>query len=321
VSIALAGLVICAIALPHLLSLKRVNPTIAIALWGSALALRALTGVFLTLWMVFFVPHTALFDAVTHWCWHAVMPLVATHMGLDGHRIGDAATIMPSFLLVASVLSVALGVARAAHAVRRLVTRDALGTGPDDSVIVGGPEVMVAAAGLTRPRVIVTAGALTELDDEELAAGLEHERGHIARQHRFVFMFAELSRAVGRFVPGTRHALNELTFHLERDADQWALDRRHDPYALASAICKAATPQLASSSALATLGGAGVAERLGQLLDGSARSSRALTSTVLRVTAAAAVTLTLALAALVPPTAIAGLDRFGQSSEIQHCRN
>lgn len=320
-SLALAGLVIAAIALPHLLHLERVTPTVAAALWGSALALRALTGVFLVLWLVLFVPHTALFDAVTHWCWHAVVPLVATHLGLDGHRIGDAATILPGFALVASVLSVAMGVARAARAVQRLTTRDALGTGPADSVIVGGPEVMVAAAGLRRPRVIVTAGALTRLDDDELAAGLEHERGHIARQHRFVIMFAEICRAAGRFVPGTRRAVDELSFHLERDADQWALARRHDPYALASAICKAATTQLERSASLATLGGAGLTERLDQLVDGSAMRQGAPTSTVLRITAVTVVAFTVALAALVPSTTITGLERVDQMSDIRHCRN
>lgn len=321
-SLVLAGVVIAAISLPHLLRLERVTPTIGAALWGSALALRAQTGIFLALWLVLYLPRTALFDAVTHWCWHTVVPLVATHLGLDGHRVGDAATILPAFALVASMLSMGVGVTRATRAVRRLLQRGAIGIGPADSVIVGGPEVMVAAAGLRRPRVIVTAGALTQLDDDELAAGLEHEHGHIARRHRFVLVFAELCRAAGRFVPGTRRAVDELSFHLERDADRWAVARRHDPYALASAICKAATTQLTRSPPLMTLGGSGVTERLRQLLDGSTgTSSGERTSTALRVTAVAMVAFAMALAVLVPSTTIAGVERVGKVGDVRHCRN
>lgn len=219
-SAALTGLVLGAIALPHLLRLRRVEPMVAVTLWGSVLALRALTGVFIALWLVFFMPHSALFNAITHWCWEALIPLLATQLGLDGHQLGDAASIVPSFLLVASMLSVAFGVARAARSAQRLLNGHSLGAGPQDSVIVGGPEVVVAAAGIRRPQVIVTAGALIALDDDELAAGLEHERGHIARRHRFVMVFAELCRATARFLPGNHRAVSELTFHLERDADR-----------------------------------------------------------------------------------------------------
>ena len=169
---ALTVLLIVGIAVPHLLPLSSASPAVAATIWLSALCLRALTVLYVALYLVLFLPSTKVFAAVTHWCWHTVLPLLATHMGLDGHRIGDAAVILPAAVLAFSLVSVAVGVVRAARSVRAMLTRSSLGQGPGDSLIVGGPDVLLAAAGITRPRVFVSAGALTTLDDEELAAGL-----------------------------------------------------------------------------------------------------------------------------------------------------
>jgi Zn-dependent protease with chaperone function len=91
-----------------------------------------------------------------------------------GHRAGIGGTIRT---------------AREVRAARRLV-RQALDRGPRNSLILGGPEVMFAVAGMAHPRVLVSAGALTALDDNELAAGLDHEQAHIAHRHRFVMLLA-----------------------------------------------------------------------------------------------------------------------------------
>jgi beta-lactamase regulating signal transducer with metallopeptidase domain len=166
--------------------------------------------------------------------------------------------------------------------------------------------------------VIVSAGALTQLDDEELAAGLEHERGHIARRHRYILVGAELCRAVAWLIPGSRRAVDQLAFHLERDADRWALRRRHDRLALASAICKAATTRTAASPAFAPLGGSGVAERLDQLT-GVAEPVVGRRAVAVNVLAAALVALTLGLALTVPATVRAGVHSLQQVERIQHC--
>jgi beta-lactamase regulating signal transducer with metallopeptidase domain len=118
-----------------------------------------------------------------------------------------------------------------------------------------------------RPRVVVSAGALVALDDEELSASLEHERGHIARGHRYVLLLAELAGALGRFLPGSRSAARELLFQLERDADRFALAHRQDPAALASAICKAAQHEPPRGVTLALGGGGVVTRRVRQLLE------------------------------------------------------
>ena len=315
----LTAILALGIALPRALRLRRAAPSVAVALWLSSLALRALTGLLVVVYLILYLPSTALFQAVAHWCWHAVLPLLAAHLGLDGHRIADVATLVPALLLAASLLSVGVGVFRAARSVRRLVDSHALRAGPRDSVIVGGEDVVLAAAGLRRPQVLVSAGALISLDDDELSAGLDHERGHIARRHRYLMLLAQVCHALGRFVPGSRRAMRELSFHLERDADRWSLDRRNDPFALASVIAKAAQgSSFATGVVLAPLAGAGVLERVRQLVD-ERPPQRRRNAIALRCLGAGMVALTLAVTALVPVSVAAGVEQLRSDATVRHC--
>lgn len=305
------------IALPHLLPLRAATPSAAIAIWGSSLALRAIAVVLAAAYTIIYLPGSALFTAFTHWCWHSILPLMSAHLGLDGHRLGDLALVMPSLLLVVSILWVAYGVVRATRTVRRFLRRHAVGPGPQDSLIVGGPEVLMGTAGLTHPRVIVSAGALTAFDDDELAAGLAHEQGHIARRHRYLLLLAELCRGAARLVPGTRRAAHELRFHVERDADHWALARSHDRLALASAICKAATSLPGGAPAAVSLVGAGVADRVRQLVEPAAATPKRVP--VIRAAAVCLVAVTTAAAALAPAAAIAASQSLPDPGQVRHC--
>ena len=310
-SLVLVALVLVALTSPAV-ALRRVplaeyHPVAAATICLAALALRALLVVLGAILIALWLPATSLFALLTHWCWHAVMPLITAHLGLSGHRLGDAATLAPTMALAVSLLSLVWGVARAARSLRRLLGRRPL-SGPLGSVVVGGPEVLVAAAGLVRPRVVVSAGALTALDDEELAAGVEHERGHIARRHRFAVLVAEVIGAVARPFPGARALLAEFLFHLERDADAYALARRHDPLALASAICKAATCESAQTPLLLALGGSrGSIRRVNALAASPARERRARSGWSLAGVLAAIV---VALSVALPSAAVADLDRL-----------
>jgi hypothetical protein len=317
---ALTVLLILGIAVPHLLPLSSASPAAAATIWLSALCLRALTVLYVALYLVLFLPNTKVFSAVTHWCWHTILPLLATHLGLDGHRIGDAAVIVPAFVLAFSLISVALGVIRAARSLRIALTRSSLGRGPGNSLIVSGPDVLLAAAGITRPRVFVSAGALTTLDDEELAAGLDHERAHIARRHRFILVFAEFCRSLARFVPGTRTTMRELHYHLERDANHWALARHHDPYALASAICEAAASRATATPGLARLSGQGQAtRRVDQLIElGAGAPGRALRRG-LACAATVMACFVVALTASVPATVTAATSQPKVEQPPQDC--
>lgn len=314
---ALACLVGAGIAAPHLLRLELAHPATAAAIWLAAVCLRALVAIFLAVLAVFYLPTTAVFQLATHWCWHAAVPVLTTHLGLSGHSVGDLALILPALGLSLSLLSVCVGLWRAARIIRGWVHRTSIGPGPQRSVVVGERDVLVAAAGLRRPLVIVSAGALTTFDDEELAASLAHERGHIEHRHRFVLLFAEVCRSLARFVPGTRRAVDELVFQLERDADRWAVQRRHEPTALASAICKAARRPVHGGGALMTLSGRGVACRVRQLLAPHVPRKR---DRRLDALAAGMVALVLVTSAAVPTATFAGMAHAARAeAPPRHC--
>ena len=318
---ALAAIVAAGIVLPHILRLQRASPVTAVTLWLSSLALRALTGVLAVVYLLFFLPRTEVFDSLTHWCLHSVLPGAADDLDVEGHRMGDLSLFVPGVVLAVSLAVGCVRTSRNAKAARSLLGANVLGRGPQDSVIVGGREIVFAVAGLVRPRILVSAGALATLDDAELAAALDHERGHIARHHRFVLLTATALSAIGCMVPGTRRAAREIAFHLERDADRFALRRRNDRLALASVICKSATAAApATLPAVVSLGSAGVRERLGQLLEEQPRRARPATAAALNALAAAMVAVTLILAAAVPAAAVAGAGGDPHRGHHGHCR-
>ena len=304
-----------ALVVPHLVRLDQGPPTVAAAIWLSALLLRAASTVVAVIFVVIVAPATGAFHALTHWCWHTVVPLLTTHLGLGGHSVADAAVIFPAVVLSFSAVSVGFGLVRATRRVRRLLATG-LGPGPSDSVIIRDGEVLVAAAGLRRPRVIVSAGALTVFDDAELYASLDHEHGHIDRRHRWILVTGDLARALGRFIPGSRRAYAELVFHLERDADRYALSRRHRARDLASAICKAAQGSQWSSASAAALGGNGVVRRVTELLDERPRTQSSFGA---RALATAMALLVIAVFAAVPPATMAAMRSSANAPAAADC--
>jgi hypothetical protein len=312
-AVAGAAVMASAIALPHVLRLEHATPGLAAAIWLSALILRALAVLFAALAIVTVVPATELFHAVTHWCWEHLLPGGRVHLGLDGHTVGDVALMVPALLLAASGASLAFGIWGTARAVRRVLHGPGVVQGPRDSAIVSDPDPLVAVAGIRRPRVVVSAGALASFDDEELAASLEHEHGHVARRHHYALVLSALCRVIARPVPGTDRARRELTIHLERDADRFALQRDHAPAVLASAISKVAQSPARPDGALL---GEGTARRVDELLrgPGSAPPPRGL-----RATACFMVAATVGLLAALPPAAAAAVNHKDRAEEAPHC--
>jgi hypothetical protein len=310
---ALAATTAAGILLPHALRLHRVPPFTAIALWLSSLALRAFASLLAAIALVFFLPGTGLFVTLSHWCAH-VSPLA-----VEGHGMAQAALYAPGAVLGASLAWMCVARLRDARAARHVIAEHAVGRGPRNCLIVGGPDVLFAVTGVVHPQIMVSAGALTALDDDELAAGLNHEAGHIARRHRFVMLLAVGLRALGRPVPGGGRALRELAFHLERDADRWALRQAEDRAALASVICKAALADRPAPPAVVGLGSADVPERLGQVLGtcaGSTRRVRALCAAL----ATAMVTLSVLVGAAVPALALSGVAADPhRGHHVHHC--
>jgi hypothetical protein len=284
------------IVLPHLLRLERADPAAAAVLWAAALGLRALVVVGTVAGALVLLHPAHLLRAFAQWpC--------APHHQVAGHALAAVGGLA----LVISLLWALWRVVQATLAVRRLV-RTALGRGPQGSVIVGGDDVALGVAGLARPTLVVSAGALARLDDAELSAAIAHERAHILRRHRFVLLFAELCRVLGRALPGTAHAVRELRFHIERDADRCAVRGRADRLALASAICKAATGAT-TRPGIAALGGDGTAARVRELLQDAApgghpRRLRALAAGAAALAVAAALSLPAAVSGLGDPVAL-----------------
>lgn len=300
-SLALAAVIASAVVLPHRLEQSSLPPTTGIALWSAVLSLRALIALSVAAITILYLPATELFGLFTRWCLHAVVPFLTTHLGFDGHRLGDVAVLAPALVIVVLAVSAAVALSRAAAAARGLLRRDALGAGPRGSLIVGGPEVVVAAAGLRSPRVVVSAGALVRLDDDELAAGLEHEWGHVRRRHALIAACGQVCHAMSRVLPCGRRALALLHFHLERDADEYAVACTGDRLALASAISKAAgAEESIPGPAWAMLGGgSGVSERLRLLLSDHAPTQR-FTLVCARLLTAGAGAIALGLIVLLP---------------------
>lgn len=236
----LAVVTIVALVAARRLDLDRARPGTAVAVCLAALALRATLSVVVVVGMLVVVPSTTIFDTVTHWCWHTVLPLVRQHLPLNGHVLGDVSLIAPAAIVVMSVVWVAVGIWRGTRAVRALMRRYGVGRGPAGSMIITDSSVMLAAVGVRQPQILVTSGALVAMDDEELFAGIAHERGHIEHRHGLLIPVAYGLAALGRLVPGAGRTREELEFHSERQADEFAL-RGHAPLCLASAICKAAT--------------------------------------------------------------------------------
>jgi hypothetical protein len=266
VTVAVASLAMLGIVLPQLLRLEGVRPLTAATLWMAALTIRAFASISLALYGLLVFPDTSVYRTLTHWCQHAITPLLGLHLDLQGHTIGAALVLVPAVASAAALVLAAARTVSTLRSLRDLLASRALGVGPEESVIVGGPDVVVGSAGLVRPRILVTAGALATLDDEELAAGLAHEHGHIARRHHLLLAYGEACRAVAAWFPGTRRAVSEFRFQLERDADEWAVRHHHDPSALASAICKAAT--VGRAPTLVGLGGRALERRVDELMTG-----------------------------------------------------
>jgi Zn-dependent protease with chaperone function len=315
---AVATLAVLGIALPHILRLGHMRPMTAATFWTAALTLRALTTISAGLYVLFVFPNTAAFRTLTHWCEHSVLPLGGLHVDLQGHTLGGVGVLVPVVGLAFALTRGVFRIVRAARSVEHMLRSEALGIGPNRSVIVGGPEVVVAATGLVNPTIVVTAGALATLDDDELAAGLAHEDGHIARRHHLLLAYAECCRAIAP-LPGTRRAVFALRFELERDADEWALRRDHDPCALASAICKAATMREPTHPAVIALGGGELERRVGRLMDEPAITPGSVRRRVADCAAVLVVCITLSSTVAIPGEALAGAGSHVSPHSDHHC--
>jgi Zn-dependent protease with chaperone function len=310
--VGLAVAIVVAIGAPHAVPLRRVAPMLAATVWLNVLLLRAVVALGGTLFVLVELPQTRLFQAVAAWCLHEVLPFLTTHLGLSGHPVAHAAHVLPALALAGSLMWLLVGLGRAWAALRRQL-RSALGEGPGGSTVIPDDRVLVALTALGRPRIVVSPAALGAMDPQELRASVAHERGHLRRRHRPLSLLASLLSALARPVPGTRTAEKELAFHLERDADEFAVRETRDPLALASAICKAAQSHTPSLTGLVGQGRLG--SRLEVLVDGGPPRSAPLQRTACAVVVLLAA-LTLAIGAAVPAWLASSTAAAAPTSEL-----
>lgn len=289
------------------------RPAAGISIWLGVLFVRAVAAVSGALLVLAYVPGTAIFQAIKAWCLTAPVPVFQARFEIGTHSAIDLALLAPAVLLLVSLASISTAGVRAARGVAEWIRRDAVSSREDGSLVVRGPELVLASAGVRRPRILISAGALAALDDDELEAGLAHERAHLERRHGLISLLALCLYALARPLPGTARAHDELHFWLERDADEHAVRRTGDRLALASAICKVASGPVAGrvNPTLALAGHAGASARLAALLSPVVPPSRRQTWRSWGLTATMAMSsmaaLALLLAAVSPVSAVAAL--------------
>ena len=299
--------VAAAVCVPHALPLHSVAPRTAGIVWLLALWLRALLMIATAVFFFVYLPQTHLFEEVARWCLHNVLPILSGHLGFSGHPVAHFAVLLPGLMLAASVLWMLAGLVRAWVALRLHLARRALGTGPAGATVLDDDAIVVAVTRLGRARILVSRAALGAMDEDELAASLAHEQGHVRRRHRPALLLGALLAALARPLPGTRAAHRGLVFNLERDADEYAVERTRDPLALASAIGKTAAVPLPGTTGLAGKGG--VALRMSYLMDGGKCRSTSRVERAARVTATFLAVLVVGLTATLPAWGVAAPAR------------
>lgn len=115
-----------------------------------------------------------------------------------------------------------------------------------------------------RPRVVVSRGVLTALDEDELRAVLDHELAHVVQRHDLVVLPFLALGATFPWLAAVRCAREQVALLVEMLADD-AAARRHGRRVLALALTKVGAAQAPAGGLGA--GGTDVLVRVGRLLD------------------------------------------------------
>ncbi len=155
-------------------------------------------------------------------------------------------------------------------------------------VLLPAPEVIFFTAGILRPRIYATAGAVNSLTPDAFRAGLLHERAHQRRRDvAWRAALAAIERAFSPF-PAVRAAVRSLALDCEFAADRAALAagaRRADLFDAMVATSRRVTPSPATG-----LAAEGLIPRLTALADPSAAQPQPkLTALIVALTALALV--------------------------------
>ena len=123
----------------------------------------------------------------------------------------------------------------------------------ETSVVDSAHPVAYCLPGL-RPRVVVSRGVLTALDEDELRAVLDHELAHVVQRHDLVVLPFVALRATFPRLPAVCAAVEQVALLVEMLADDRAA-RRHDRGVLARALSKVGGAQAPAGGLGATTSG------------------------------------------------------------------
>ena len=154
--LAVAASLAALIALPHFLPLHRVAPTTAGAVWFLALGLRAIAAVGAAVYVLAYLPETALFAGAGDWCLHLALPVGSISVHVPGLRLARAIAVVPTLALAASLAWTGFGLLRARLYTQRLVRKLAVGAGPLGSTVLATDEVLLAITRVGPPRLLVS---------------------------------------------------------------------------------------------------------------------------------------------------------------------
>ncbi|MFZ0251455.1 MAG: M56 family metallopeptidase [Acidimicrobiales bacterium] len=122
------------------------------------------------------------------------------------------------------------------------------------------------------PRIVLSEGTLRLLGPTEIAAVIEHERGHVQERHGLVMLPMLGLKNLFRWIPYARLVALEIATLLEMSADDYSA-RRYDPLTLAGALVDMAASGCAPRCALSAAG-SDVPQRVSRLLSSSRKSKR-----------------------------------------------
>lgn len=196
-----------------------------IALAGVAVAVAALA-IVVRATAIDIAPAGRLMAACRGWLGVAVEPASILIIGFAA-----LATTVFARALVSGVRSI-----RSTRAYMRTLTPHGTLPGPVRTHVIDDPTLLAFCAGLLRPRVYVSTGAIHGLDEAELDAVLAHEAHHAARRDPLRLFVAQVLAEALFFLPVMKHLHRRYSSLAELAADDAAVRLGGGSQPLASAL-------------------------------------------------------------------------------------
>jgi len=297
-SVAAVGLVLLAVVVlgPLSTALARArwvdtSPRGAVALWQALGVSALLSGIGAGLCVAVERYHAGFTGGVAELVNSVTSGHPLTGLGLpDALGLTLAADLAVVLCFLLGSVSMRIATTRARH--RRLVDLLSLQMHETGAAVLEHDAAVAYCVPGIRPRIVISAGTVELLDEDELAAVVAHERGHAHERHGLVMLPMVCISKIFAFVPYARLAPSSVAGLLEMAADDYAA-RRQDRGALASALVSMATAGAPPRCTFGLTGGL-VSRRVVRLLDEPRPSGRV----VLGVTGAVTTLLVLPVALL-----------------------